>query len=510
MARNAERPTVNPWAFIPVLYFMQAMPNYLVGELSQVAYKDFGVAIPDITAWTSILAMAWGWKMLWGPFVDLNRTKRWWTLSTQALIAVLIAGVAASALLPNFFTVSLVLLGVVAVLSATCDIATDGFYLLALDKEQQAAYVGFQSTFFRLGRLFVTGGLVLVAGLLQEHLLGTDDGAKRLTWMIVFGLAALVYAGGRLALAKALPLPERDQPAPQDPQENRRNLGRLAVVFALVAAAYNGASAIVRLTADEVARTKGDLPLIGDLKGWQIPADEQSKQISILILCAVVAFAAFQAARKSIRGTPMGEAFGTFFGQPGIGAILFFMLFYRFGEAMVAKTAKLFLLDEVAKGGMGYSKEVVGLIDGVFGVSGIIVGGIVGGILVSKLGIRRSIWPLMAIMHLPNLLYVFAAAARPPDAVVYGIPFVEQFGYGVGFAAYMVVLQRIAQRGRFPTAHFAIGTGLGGLIIGVAGIVSGILQANFGWTTLFTVAVLVAVPGVLSIFLVRTEEPAPA
>ena len=159
---------------------------------------------------------------------------------------------------------------------------------------------------------------------------------------------------------------------------------------------------------------------------------------------------------------------------------------------------------------MGYSKEVVGLIDGVFGVSGIIVGGIVGGILVSKLGIRRSIWPLMAIMHLPNLLYVFAAAARPPDAVVYGIPFVEQFGYGVGFAAYMVVLQRIAQRGRFPTAHFAIGTGLGGLIIGVAGIVSGILQANFGWTTLFTVAVLVAVPGVLSIFLVRTEEPASA
>lgn len=502
--------TVKPWAFVPILYFMQAMPNFLVGEVSQVAYKDFGIPIASITAWTSILAMAWGWKMLWGPFVDLNRTKRWWTLSSQTWIAILMGLVAASAMLPNFFTISLVLLGIIAVLSATCDIATDGYYLLSLDKEQQAAYVGLTSTFFRLGRLFVTGALILLAGILQDQVLPKTEAGKSLTWTIVFGVAALVYAAGRFYLGRTLPKPERDVQPPADPEENKRNLGRLGVIFLLVASSYNGLSAIVRLTANALANSAKELPLLGDLKGWQISAEEIQKQLIVLGASAVVSTLAFRLTRKSVRGTPMGNAFATFFGQKGILAILFFMLFYRFGEAMIAKTAKLFLLDDIANGGMGFSKEVVGTIDGIFGVLGIIVGGLIGGLLVSRRGIRKSIWPLMAIMHLPNTLYVYAAAAHPPNWIVYVVPFIEQFGYGVGFAAYMVILQRIAQRGNFPTAHYAIGTGIGGLIIGVAGIVSGILQSNFGWLTLFTFAVIIAIPGVFSIFLVNPEDPAPA
>ncbi|RYG35290.1 hypothetical protein EON81_13190 [bacterium] len=202
----------------------------------------------------------------------------------------------------------------------------------------------------------------------------------------------------------------------------------------------------------------------------------------------------------------MGEAFGSFIRQRAFPSILAFILFYRFGEAMVSKMSSLFLKDALDKGGLAIENDQLGLIKGVAGVVGIVCGGILGGVFVSRWGLKRAIWPMALVMHIPNLLYLWAAYARPPIGAVYGIEFVDQFGYGFGFAGYMIILQRIAQRGRFRTAHYAIGTGMGALCIAFAGAVSGVVQSNFGYTGFFWAVMIATVPGMLTLFVVPLEE----
>jgi membrane-associated phospholipid phosphatase len=111
------------------------------------------------------------------------------------------------------------------------------------------------------------------------------------------------------------------------------------------------------------------------------------------------------------RGTQLGRAMGTYVRQPGFGGILAFLMLYRVGEAMASPMVGLFLLDKTSVGGLGMSLGVTGQIQGVAGVVGIIVGGLVGGWVVARLGLNRALWPLAVSMHAPNLLYLWAAVA---------------------------------------------------------------------------------------------------
>lgn len=202
----------------------------------------------------------------------------------------------------------------------------------------------------------------------------------------------------------------------------------------------------------------------------------------------------------------MGVAFGSFFQQPGIVGVLAFLMFYRFGEAMIMRLSPLFLKDAPSAGGLGLGTDDVGMIKGIVGLAGIVLGGILGGLVVSRRGLRRSIWLLAGCMHLPGLLYLWASHALPPLQVMYGVDFVEQFGYGFGFAGYTIVLQRIAQKGNFRTAHYALGVGVGALFISVAGVVGAVLQSNFGYTGLFLAAVLLAIPGLATLLFLPLDE----
>ena len=206
----------------------------------------------------------------------------------------------------------------------------------------------------------------------------------------------------------------------------------------------------------------------------------------------------------------MAEAFASFVRNRGITAILAFILFYRFGEAMVVKMAPLFMKDSPLKGGLGIGDTLLGQINGLAGVLGIIVGGILGGLIVSRYGLRRSFWPIVICMHLPNLLYVWASRVHPELAAIYGVVFVDQFGYGFGFAGYLVYLMQVAQRGEFRTSHYAICTGLGAMFIALAGITSGIVQANFGYQNFFLFVILATIPGMLTLLFIPLDEPVPA
>lgn len=515
VGRREER----PWAFVPLLYFMQAIPVTLVQEVSLVVFKDLGVANEAITRWTSLLALPWTLKLLWGPLVDLNFTKRKWVTAMQGLIAVVLATIPFLLNLPHPFAISVGVLFVAAIFGATCDIATDGFYLLALSKEQQAGYVGIQSTLYRLGRLFCIGLLVAGVGWLQKSQIATP-----LAWAIAWLVGAAVYGGGWLLNRIFLPYPPLDAPGEsrkiQEPGvetapsevatfpaagrpagENLVNLARTASVIGLAVSAYFVMNSLVRLIADLIARSNPAL-----LHGWLLTQKQIQAEDIQLPLCALAALACFVFARATLRGTPMGEAFGTFVRQKGIAAVLAFMLFYRFGEAMVTKMAPLFMKDAPAKGGLGFGNDVLGYINGVAAVIGIVVGGILGGLIVAKFGLRRMIWPMAIVMHLPNLLYLWAAYARPAIYPMYGVAFMDQFGYGFGFAGYSVFLMSIAQRSHFRTAHYAIATGLGAFCIMVAGILSGVVQQNLGYTGFFLFVVFATIPGMLTLLFIPLPD----
>ncbi len=514
-------PDASPWTFVPLLYFMQALPVTLVQEMSSIVYKSLGVDNVAITSWTSLIALPWTIKLLWGPLVDVNSTKRRWVLGMQAFIAVAIAGVAFCLRLPNWFGISLGLLFIIAIFSATCDIATDGFYILCLNKGRQAAYVGLTSTFYRLGRLFCTGLLVWVAGKLRE------SGMPAITaWSVVLLGLGVVYGAGRLINGFVVPKPAADTPPAKVPaKENWLNIGRTLSVVAFAICAVFALSSATRLAGHGLFLTLDQKAVFGQtlyLWGWELPASGvflvnfpglkllPTSGVEVHLL-RIVAFGAVSAlllwaVRRLMSNTPMGEAFGSFFRQSGIVPILAFIMFYRFGEAMVVKMAPLFLMDPASKGGMGLGESEVGLVNGVAGVLGIVIGGIVGGLFVSRLGIRKSLWPLVICMHTPNLLYLWAAVTRPHLALLYGVAFVDQFGYGFGFAGYMVYLMWVAQRGKFKTSHYAIGTGLGALCIMTAGILSGLVQKQFGYVGFFIAVIFLTLPGMATLFFIPLDR----
>ena len=157
----------NPWAFLPTLYFAEGLPYVLVNTVSVILYKRMGIDNASIAFWTSWLYLPWVIKMFWGPFVDVYSTKRKWILSTQAAMSLCMFVIAYSLRAGSFFFLSLAALFAGAFISATYDIATDGFYMLALSEKEQAMFVGLRAAFYRLAMIFGSGFLVYVAGMLE-------------------------------------------------------------------------------------------------------------------------------------------------------------------------------------------------------------------------------------------------------------------------------------------------------------------------------------------------------
>src|SRR6185436_20925604 len=168
-AAPPRRASRSPWLFVPTLYFAEGVPYILVNTVSVILYKRLGVANHTITFWTSLLYLPWVIKMLWGPLVDTRGTKRAWILITQLLMTVSLAGLALSLGLPGYFAVTLGVFTLAAFISATHDIAADGFYLYALNERQQAYFVGVRTLFYRAAMIFGSGLLVTFAGTLEQR-----------------------------------------------------------------------------------------------------------------------------------------------------------------------------------------------------------------------------------------------------------------------------------------------------------------------------------------------------
>ncbi|UDF36559.1 UNVERIFIED_ORG: MFS transporter [Shinella sp. XGS7] len=397
----------SPWTWIPSLYFGQGIPYVVVMTLSVVMYKNLGISNTDIALYTSWLYLPWVIKPLWSPLVELMGTKRRWIWLLQFLIGAALALVALTIPASKFFQLTLAVFWLMAFASASHDIAADGFYMLALGQRQQAAFVGVRSTFYRLANIGGQGGLVYLAGELQER-----SGSMVFAWSVVFWVLALMFAA--MALYHLLLLPR--------------------------------------------------------------PASDTAHRV---------------------QGNPVAEFFGVFvefFRKPGILVVLGFLLLYRFPEAQLLKLASPFLLDPLAAGGLGLSTKEVGIAYGTVGLTALTLGGLAGGWVISRVGLKRALWPLILAMHVPNLVFLALALWHPHNLwIISSALAVEQFGYGLGFTAYLMYMILVAE-GPHKTAHYAICTGFMALGMMLPGMWSGWLQDQIGYPMFFAWVLISTIP----------------
>ena len=193
----------------------------------------------------------------------------------------------------------------------------------------------------------------------------------------------------------------------------------------------------------------------------------------------------------------LGNLFKTFFQKKGIVLSLAFILLYRLGEAQLAKLASPFLLDSPEMGGLNLSTEQVGIVYGTIGVIALLTGGIIGGIVASKHGLKKWLWYMVAAMNVPNLVYVYLAFVQPENFwVISSCVAIEQLGYGFGFTAFMLYLIYVAQ-GPYQTAHYAICTGFMALGMMLPGMIAGWLQEMMGYDWFFIWVCLCTIPGII-------------
>ena len=400
----------NPWAWIPTLYFSQGIPYVVVMTLSVIMYKNMEVSNTDIALYTSWLYLPWVIKPLWAPLIELFGTKRLWIVALQFAVGAALACVALTIPGPDYFRMTLAVFWLMAFASASHDIAADGFYMLALPQHSQAAFVGVRSTFYRLANIGGQGGLVYLAGEMQER-----TGSMKTAWTVVFVVLAVMF--GVMAVYHALVLPK---PAADIRGAGRGNVADITREFFLV--------------------------------------------------------------------------FGEFFKKPGILVVLGFLLLYRFPEAQLLKLATPFLLDKPELGGLGLSTKEVGIAYGTVGLTALTLGGLLGGWIISKFGLKRALWPLVLMMHVPNAVFVFLALSQTTNLLLVSSALaVEQFGYGLGFTAYLMYMILVAD-GPHKTAHYAICTGFMAMGMMLPGMWSGWLQQQLGYLPFFIWVLIATIP----------------
>jgi PAT family beta-lactamase induction signal transducer AmpG len=410
----------NGWAWVPSLYFAEGLPYVLVMTVSVIMYKRLGISNTDIAVYTSLLYLPWVIKPLWSPFIDILRTKRFWIISMQVMIALGLGGIAFTVTLPAFFILTLLLFWVIALSSATHDIAADGFYMLGLTKHDQVWFVGFRSTFYRLAMIFAQGLLVIFAGYLEIRFNDIP-----LAWMISLAGLGIIFFLLFIYHHFILPFPKIDGPT---------------------------ASSDIRSVLKEFVKT-----------------------------------------------------FVSFFRKEQILVILLFILFYRFGEGQLVKLTSPFLLDPREAGGLALSTETVGFIYGTVGVMALTVGGLLGGFLAAKKGLKYWLWWMLIAINLPDLVYVYLSFTQAADLVIINILIaVEQFGYGFGFTAFLLVLIYISE-GNHKTAHYAIGTGLMALGMMVPGMISGWIQSLLGYKCFFIWVAVSTIPAFIITHFLRID-----
>ncbi len=433
-----SKKTISPWAWVPTLYFAQGIPYFIVNNISVIMFTKMGVPNGEMAMFTSLLYLPWFIKPFWSPFVDIIKTKRWWTVTMQMVMSAALillfatlprpsADMIASGQTPiSMFTVTLVLFLITAFASATHDIAADGFYMIALSQSNQAAFVGIRSTFYRLASIFGQGVLVAIAGMIE-----LKSGNIPRSWSLTLLISAIIFSVVTLYHTFIIPKPQADKST----LEGETKTG----------------SAIFK----EFARS-----------------------------------------------------FVTYFKKPYVWIAIVFMLLYRLPEAFLIKMCMPFLVAAKDLGGLGLSTANTGIVYGTVGVLFLTLGGILGGLYASKVGLKKSLWVMAACMTLPCLTFVYLSIFQPSNLVYISIAIaIEQFGYGFGFTAYMLYMMYFSD-GEFKTSHYAICTGFMALSMMIPGMFAGYIQEAIGYVNFFWMVMICCIATIIVTYFVdRKIDP---
>lgn len=422
----------SPWWWVPTLYFTEGIPYFLVNSISVMLFAKMGVPNDQLAFFTTLLYFPWFLKGLWSPFIDIIRTKRWWIITMQALLTVLCI-------------------------------------ILTLTLPQPDADIINAKT--------------------------TEVGTFRFT-LILFIIAAFASATHDVA-ADGYYMLAHDKKSQATFVGIRSTFYRIASVFAQGVLVY---------IAGRIETNTGNIPL-----SWQVTLG-----ITSLLMFFVTLYHTFFlphsednhphiVTRTQNIWREIVDSFATFFTKKGCGLAIAFMLLYRLSEGFLIKLCQPFLVDtrtithrtgsflgidyqQIIGGGLGMNTDTVGLIYGTIGVICLLLGGILGGIYISRRGLKRSLWLMAAALTLPSFVYIYLSIAQPTSEWIIGTAVcIEQFGYGFGFTAYMLFMMHFSE-GPYKTSHYAICTAFMALSMMIPGFIAGTLEMMVGYSTFFWIA----------------------
>lgn len=652
----------NPWAWIPTLYFAQGLPYVAVMTISVIMYKRLGMSNTDIALYTGWLGLPWVIKPFWSPFVDIIKTKRWWVLIMQWIIAIALAGIAFTIPTSWWVQLTFAVFMLMGFASATHDIAADGFYMLALTEHEQSLFVGIRSTFYRIATVVGQGLLVILAGVIEmnsglepvritinadaksapiesvlpnisqeaidnnsdihfitsattikssvkaptEAQLGDSvtsfakytkaisDSIEKTNIANGFYIPdptftkddKLVFQGskdfrldsaswqkdhfvyyGKDANNNSFKTLENELSKKEEKKSGFENWiastfpdkfkeiksDAKASNFAVVAVRLNKQPKAGEEYIFNIANDKGSTDIKADQsrfvfndKNWDKPAyihftiDNKIKEdasssflgtsgnipLAWAIVFVVLSIFFFAVAlyhtwamprpavdtnqeKKTAKEIFIGflDTFKTFFTKfpvwQTIAAILF-MLFYRFPEAQLTKIIMPFLVDPLNKGGLALSTSEVGIVYGTVGIIGLTIGGIIGGIVAAKGGLKKWLHPMAWSMSLTCLTFIYLAFTQDQSLLTINIcVFIEQFGYGFGFTAYMLYLIYYSE-GKYKTAHYAICTGFMALSM-MMGMIAGWLEDLIGYQNFFIWTMICCLFTIGAAFIIKVD-----
>lgn len=385
--------------WITLLYFAEGLPfTFLRSSVVPAFLKDMGASLQTI-GYTSLLGIPYTFKFLWSPFIDIFWRRRHWTMALQLSLFVMLVFLAFLIAIPNGMAYWWVGFAICAFLSASQDIAIDGFYLEALHEKEQAAYAGLRIAAYRVSMIIGTSIPLMIAG--------------KFNWFAGFLSCASLL--GLVWIYNFFFLPS---PPPSAPASENLN-----------------------------AKEK---------------FEQHMKEYFL--------------------------AFKSYLAQEKIILIIFFMLLYKLGDAMLFSMNTPFLLD------LGISKFQLGWISGTVGKISSIAGGLSGGWWVAKKGLRKGLWELALTMNAAILAYVWMALTHPGLWGVVWVHALEQFAAGVGTTAFVIFQMRTCKP-EFRASHYAIATSIMAFGPMISGPIGGYLASHFGYTAFFSVCFFSSLPG---------------
>ena len=441
----------SPWFWVPTLYFAEGVPYFVVNNISVMMFTKMGVPNGDMAFFTTLLYFPWFLKGVWSPLVDVVRTKRWWIVTMQVLLTALM--VLLTLTLPH----------------PSVDVIQSGQTPISLFTLTLVLFI--IAAFASATHDIAADGYYMLAHSpsSQAAFIGIRSTFYRIA--SVFGQGVLVYIAGHI-----------EKSTGDIPYSWRVTLGVSAVVFFLITIYHT----FFLPHSDE------DRPRQSSAENVKSIEDGVQKGNG-------------KDAKSASNWSELAESFVTFIKKPNVLWAIAFMLLYRLPEGFLIKMCQPFLVHGTETGALGLSTELVGLIYGTFGVIALLAGGIVGGIVASRIGLKRSLWIMAACMTLPCLTFVYLAIYQPDNIVIISVALcVEQFGYGFGFTAYMLYMMYFSE-GEFKTSHYAICTAFMALSMMLPGFVAGYIQEAIGYVNFFWMVMACCVATVAVTFIVRGQ-----